>query len=147
MSRPKSKFCSKGHLMSETRVSYSKGNDHCRICAKINSKNWVKKHPEQVSKYSRRSKIENGYGLPIEEYEKMLKKCKGKCEICGRVPDIIDNRTGLPRNLHIDHDHETDEVRGLLCSRCNTAIGSLGEDINVVKKLLVYLKKWKVSKV
>lgn len=44
------------------------------------------------------------------------------------------------RPLKVDHNHDTGKVRGLLCDKCNVALGLLGENINVVESLLIYLK-------
>ena len=45
------------------------------------------------------------------------------------------------KSLHIDHDHKTGKVRGLLCHGCNTAIGLMKDDVNILTKAIEYLKK------
>ena len=45
---------------------------------------------------------------------------------------------------HVDHDHETNQLRALLCGSCNRAIGLLQDSVLVVESALAYLKKWKV---
>lgn len=62
------------------------------------------------------------YNITEEDYQRMFNEQVGVCKICGRPPH------GHGKNkrsivLHIDHDHSTNEVRGLLCSRCNGALG------------------------
>ena len=52
--------------------------------------------------------------LPDEEYERLLAAQGGGCAICGSTPKT--------RRLHVDRDHKTGAVRGLLCFRCNRAI-------------------------
>lgn len=64
----------------------------------------------RASKYRR-------FGYKRGDYGKMLASQGGKCAICHR--DESDSR----RSLHVDHCHETGHIRGLLCGRCNTAIG------------------------
>lgn len=54
--------------------------------------------------------------LPAAEYDRLLTKQNGVCAICGRPPKT--------RKLHIDHDHKTGRIRGLLCVRCNRALPS-----------------------
>jgi len=61
-----------------------------------------------------------------EEYEALPKAC----EVCGNT-----------ENLCIDHDHITGKVRGVLCSRCNSALGLLGDSKEVILKLASYIEK------
>ena len=75
-----------------------------------------------------------GFELSFEDYKKLIGKQKGVCEICSKK----DNN----RALTIDHCHKTNKVRGLLCKKCNTAIGMLADDKELVKKAYNYLKKY-----
>jgi hypothetical protein len=68
------------------------------------------------------------YGITLAEYEAMVKKQNGRCAIC-------DEESAL----HVDHDHETGEVRGLLCQKCNTAIGHLRHDEHLLRRAIDYL--------
>lgn len=72
-----------------------------------------------------------GYNITPEEYGTMFQAQGGRCAICGQTPE---------RTLHIDHDHHTNKVRGLLCMRCNTAIGLLFHDPKILAHALVYLE-------
>lgn len=76
------------------------------------------------------------YGITVEEYDKYVEQQQGKCAICGRVPDA---KTKF-NTLCIDHDHKTNKFRGLLCHHCNTGIGSFLEDVEALKKAIVYLE-------
>lgn len=58
------------------------------------------------------------YGITIDDYNKLLLNQGGVCAICKRFK----LRT-IDRRMHIDHDHATGLVRGILCSNCNTALG------------------------
>jgi hypothetical protein len=53
----------------------------------------------------------------------------GRCAICGSALE----------QLHVDHDHETGEIRGLLCSNCNVAISQLGDDVETMESAIAYL--------
>ena len=77
------------------------------------------------------------YGITPDDYDKMLAKQKGKCAACGS--EDPKSRWGV---FHVDHDHETGDVRGLLCSPCNCALGFLQDDPVKVKKLLAYIRKF-----
>lgn len=70
------------------------------------------------------------YGLSLAAYDKMVVDQHGACASC-RKPQT---------NLHVDHCHETGRVRGLLCSKCNTAIGLFGEDIALMERAALYLE-------
>lgn len=83
--------------------------------------------------YDRARKI-LAYGVDAGTYSAMLSEQHGVCVICSKV-----NKNG--RRLGIDHDHVSGRVRGLLCGKCNMAIGLLGDDAGVVTRALEYLKK------
>ena len=57
------------------------------------------------------------YNMTEEQYKQMLLNQSNKCLICGKEHE---NTT---KGLHVDHDHNTNIIRGLLCSKCNTALG------------------------
>ena len=73
------------------------------------------------------------YGLSPEQYMEMQQKQKNKCKICGK-------ELGVDEYLHVDHNKETGEIRGLLCGQCNRAIGLFHEDIEIIKKAVEYLE-------
>lgn len=72
------------------------------------------------------------YGITPDSFYKMKEEQDSKCLICNSKED--------DKGLHIDHCHSTGKVRGLLCKHCNTAIGSLREDINLFERAIKYLK-------
>ena len=89
-----------------------------------NKKKWADGYrPPSVNKRSRfAAKIKYRYGVTIEEFDKMVEKQDGKCAICNKLPG--DNvRAHWGGKLCIDHDHETEKVRALLCNDCNLALG------------------------
>jgi hypothetical protein len=70
--------------------------------------------------------------MTIEQYDAMLEAQGGGCFICGRPPrDDI--------SLHVDHDHSTGEVRGILCFCCNNALADFHEDRQLLAKAIGYL--------
>jgi hypothetical protein len=73
------------------------------------------------------------YGISKENYLSLVEKQGSKCASCG------DDATGAEHTLHIDHNHETNEIRGLLCAGCNTALGWLHDDPVRITKLAEYL--------
>ncbi len=72
------------------------------------------------------------YGVTKEFLIKLYEKQQGKCAICNEIPQS-------ERGLHVDHCHKTNKVRGLLCHGCNTGIGALKENVNVLLQAINYL--------
>lgn len=86
------------------------------------------------------SRINSQYSLSKTEYEQMLKDQCGLCAICGNQESRT--RNGKTLRLCIDHNAETGQIRGLLCSTCNVAIGMLGHDPVLVSAAVQYLLKY-----
>ena len=80
----------------------------------------------------RRSHLKRKYGMTIEQYDAMLEAQGGGCFICGRPPreDI---------SLHVDHDHSTGKVRGILCFCCNNALADFQDDPALLRKAASYV--------
>lgn len=81
-----------------------------------------------------------GYSITSDEFESLLEKQHGVCAICGEPPKPL--RQGYRASLHIDHNHDTGRVRGLLCFNCNAALGNAKENPEILFKMILYLKKW-----
>ncbi len=99
-----------------------------------------KENPEEYYRRSRRSCL-NQYGLTEKDYEELLEKQNGVCAICGKPPYGKRAAHNQESKLHIDHNHTTGKVRGLLCTRCNTSIGGFDENISIIEKAIQYLKE------
>jgi hypothetical protein len=81
----------------------------------------------------KKSKRKNRYNLSEIDYQKMLKKQKNNCGICGKPKCKL-------KSLSVDHDHKTGVVRGLLCFKCNFALGLFQDSPKILKKAIRYLK-------
>ena len=79
------------------------------------------------------------YNLPPAEYQTLLESQDFKCALCHK-PESTRSNNGEVRALAVDHDHETGQVRGLLCFRCNTKLGIL-EDEDFKEAVQDYLAK------
>jgi hypothetical protein len=84
--------------------------------------------------YARASRLRK-FGLTADQYEAMLAAQGGGCAIC--------RWKQTARRLAVDHCHTTGKVRGLLCTRCNCAIGNLKEDPALFARALFYLEQHK----
>lgn len=76
------------------------------------------------------------YGLSPEDYQLILDKQEDRCAICGQK--FGEHRHHKP---HVDHDHMSGKVRGLLCFNCNSGIGHLKDDPALIQRALNYLKR------
>jgi hypothetical protein len=74
------------------------------------------------------------YGITIADYDRILSRQHGLCAICGE-------QRPEERTLHVDHDHATGTVRGLLCFRCNNALGDLRDDHELFRRAADYLDR------
>lgn len=117
----------------------------CRECTRAY---WKAEYASNIVKHRARSKqrywsdpqkewgksLKKNYGMTAETYAKMLAHQGGKCAICALPERVVGYR------LSVDHCHTTGKVRGLLCKRCNVAIGLLNESASVIQNAAAYLE-------
>jgi len=84
--------------------------------------------------YTRGRNLWKNYKMTLDEYDNMLISQDGVCKVCGG------QSLGKGR-YHVDHDHKTGKIRGLLCHKCNVALGMVQDDISHLKALIKYLKE------
>ncbi len=92
-------------------------------------------HARPDVKTRKRERDLGRYGVTLAEYDAMLEAQGGACAICGKAP----GEEG--RRLAVDHDHETGEVRGLLCGKCNQGIGCLQDSAELARRAMMYLQE------
>jgi len=80
------------------------------------------------------------YGLSLQDYDNLCDEQNGLCLICCKPESIIDYNTKKLKPLAVDHCHITNKVRGLLCSKCNQAIGLLQDSPKLLHNAATYLK-------
>lgn len=123
-------------------------NTVCKYCKNENYKNWYQKNKQKVkerkAKYHEKTKeyrrwytIKLRYGITKEEYETIFKNQGHKCGICKNTKSGHKNTD----EMVVDHCHKTKKVRGLLCNRCNTLLGSVNEDISILRETIKYIKR------
>lgn len=84
--------------------------------------------------------LRRAYGVSYEDVCRMYSEQEGRCKICEIVMTSVD--PSIKRSLltpHVDHDHESGKVRGLLCGQCNVGLGNFKEDATVLSKAITYL--------
>lgn len=84
--------------------------------------------------------LKKTYGITLEEYNAILLKQHGVCAICGK-PEIA-TRGGKLLALSVDHDHATNQIRGLLCESCNIGLGNFKEDVPTLLSAIKYVEFW-----
>jgi len=90
-------------------------------------------HSSKRHKTLKRDKeLQNKFGINLPTYDKIIEEQGGGCAICGDASKIT---------LAVDHCHETGRVRGLLCGKCNRALGLLRDNPDIIKKALKYLTR------
>lgn len=97
---------------------------------------WRKNNPAQTKVLHRKHYYRFHYGLELEQVEALFNDQNGQCAICKHAL-VLGGKSGAK----VDHDHVTNRVRGILCSRCNTALGSFRDDTNVLAAAISYLVK------
>lgn len=100
-------------------------------------KKWADKNRGKIREYSIRNrehryfvKIKRLFNMTKEEYQLMLDSQAGNCKICGTKMDKI----------CLDHAHDSNKVRGLLCDRCNRGLGFFNDNIEGMERALKYIK-------
>lgn len=122
--------CKRGHTC-ERYVC----NNRCVDCDNLSCRDT---HPSYTDRYKRTRKhnLKTLYGITPEIFDEMREKQGSRCAICNTA--FEGNK--LP---HVDHDHITSQVRGLLCTRCNMGIGYFKEDVEALHRAIEYLRRHK----
>lgn len=108
---------------------------YCRECKKAKNRAWYLEKGRHTKPAQHRART---YGLESDEFEAMMVEQKHACAICSR------SFIGLkPQMIHVDHDHRTGVVRGILCQNCNNGCAALLDDPDLVLNACVYIAKAK----
>ena len=122
------KMCKRGHLRSPENL-YGK---NCKLCMKL----WKEEHPTERRKHaresSRRRRMRMVYNLTEERYQELWLEQHGLCVLpsCGEPA------------TDIDHCHELNKTRGLMCNRHNLAIGLFDDEPTLLREAADYLENF-----
>lgn len=83
--------------------------------------------------------LKHRYGITLDEYNDLLKRQEGRCAICNI------HYSAYKRKLHVDHDHENNVVRGILCTNCNRGLGCFKDNSDFLQKAINYICIFKQS--
>lgn len=106
-----------------------------RTVAKSRSRAWRKANPHRLKGHYLSSK----FGITQAQYDRMHSDQSGLCAICNQ-PETA-KRGGKIKCLAVDHCHATGKIRGLLCQKCNVALGSFGDTEVLLLKAIEYINK------
>jgi hypothetical protein len=96
---------------------------------------YQKQYRQKHKAKARHGNLVRKYGIGLKEYDELFITQEGCCAICGT------HQTELSRALVVDHNHETGEIRGLLCHKCNLTLGYVNDNIRVLVNAIKYLEK------
>jgi hypothetical protein len=142
-----------GDQFSRDRSKPDGRDTRCRQCSSEVMTEYRSRFPERARATQRRSyrknynrrerpyRLKRLYGLTLDEYEAMRETQGGMCAICRRTEAALANSGERIRDLSVDHCHETGTIRGLLCARCNSAIGLLGHNQELLLAAVRYLRE------
>lgn len=144
------KRCGKEKLLSEFYARLDK-EARCKICVKELRRKYYRENKSlvigRVRSYSkanpekiRDTKLRQSYGVDVDYYNAKLKEQGGVCGSCRKYRP--NTWCGQKVHMSLDHDHVTGKPRGVLCMRCNRALGLLWDDLEVIIGLAKYKKKY-----
>jgi hypothetical protein len=118
----------------EKPISHFYRNNTCKDGRRGECKKCRRKY--NMSNIVRNMHLRRNYHMTVEDYNKLLNLQNKKCAICKSV------KPGGKSEIHfsVDHCHDSNKVRGLLCANCNRGIGSFKDDINILKAAIEYLQ-------
>jgi hypothetical protein len=154
--------CTKCNTEKDESEFYEKGKSHgdswCKACRRADSKRWREQNPkkfrQQLKSWRERNpnsgkewrelhpnySIEHAYDLTKNEWDALFEKQGRCCAICKATsPSGIKNG-----RWHTDHDHETGEVRGILCGNCNLGLGNFKDNPSLLRSAVAYLERQSV---
>jgi hypothetical protein len=108
----------------------------CKPCVREHQQRFRDADPD----YNRNRNLQRRYGIDVEEYRNLIADHNFACGICKvEIPETIaykGKRSGV-----VDHNHETGDIRGILCQKCNLVLGHARENTDILYRAIVYLSE------
>lgn len=126
--------CGEEYLELDIKLRAGKG----KFCSNKCYQEYRRKHSRNENEANRLYQKKNKYGLLEEEYYSLFKVQGNKCAICGKEFDEVNI-------ANVDHSHESNKVRGLLCRDCNLLLGHAHDNVEILKRAIDYLNNAPIS--
>lgn len=110
----------------------------CDDCERARGRRRYKENTSERIESARWAGFKWRFGLSRLGWESLVKKQNGQCLICEVTMQFGGRRTKT--SACVDHDHETKVVRGMLCTRCNQALGLMRESPKILDRAAAYLR-------
>ncbi len=159
----------KPYLAFSMRRETGRHRSECKVCRNKVRKAWNEANPEPPEVHRKRSRdhysrnrqseivrssawnkdnaekrvdthLRRTFNITLDLYNFIFREQENVCVICKNPETAVDKRSGKVRRLHVDHDHKTGMIRGLLCTRCNLAVGFLQNDADRADSVARYLR-------
>lgn len=109
---------------------------------------WRKANPEEAKRQgraryrrnkrgARNTQLQIHFGITLPQYEALAAQQNHQCAICDAT------KAGGRGAWHVDHDHSTKKIRGLLCHHCNVGLGNFRDNVRVLLRAVDYLRRSK----
>ena len=114
---------------------------HCRLCRKEIDSRPEKRASDRARRIAypdaaKDRELKARYGISLNRFRDMLTEQGGRCAICRS------EEPGSKKGWHVDHDHKTERVRGVLCSPCNVMLGHAKDDPKRLQMAAGYLARF-----
>lgn len=129
------KWCGIEQNVEEMRHDY---RYMCLTCFSKKGNEWQAKHPRDSRRHKRNYHLRKMFGITTDDEQRILAEQGGVCAICGRPVPVLGERGA---SGHVDHDHATGRVRGILCFSCNAGLGLFRDDISRLRSAIAYLER------
>lgn len=125
--------CRCGEANPERRAE-NKSTALCKTCITNRAKRFALKEHGRWVRQKRDSHFRRKFGITVVEYDRLLAAQGGGCAICGKL------QAESEKTFHVDHDHATGKVRGILCGGCNFMLGQVRDDPAILRTAIAYLQ-------
>ena len=125
------------YLRNKDKIKQYREDNLEKIRAKDRERGKIRRACDSYQAKKRIARISSMYNVDRELAKELYQRAQEVCEICG----IEYDPTSHKHSFCVDHNHDTGEVRGILCHHCNAALGHLKEDTSIMLSLIEYTRK------